>query len=61
MPDNRIRFGIAALIITTVPWSLLAAQKIVPAHAHETAASMYFEPKLQIGQRLGNMFSRATS
>jgi len=29
--------------------------------AAEKTASVYFQPKLQAGQKLGNIFSRATS
>jgi hypothetical protein len=55
-----MRLFLVSLVIFA-PLPLAAAQKTGRAPAQETAASVYLAPKLQIGQRLGNMFSRATS
>jgi hypothetical protein len=46
------------LFIAAAPAFLAAAQK---APAEAPAASVYLEPKVQVGQKLGNIFSRATS
>jgi hypothetical protein len=73
MPDNsrllaglgasgfRIQLGIAAFIVAAVPGFLPAAQKSGNPQAQEPSADVYLVPNLQIGQKLGNVFSRATS
>lgn len=56
-----VRLIMVPLIVIVTPLFLTGIQRSAEPQAPKLAASIFLEPKLQVGQKLGNVFSRTVS